>query len=105
MRRGNDTVTNLMQAGQSFALVLPAWTANILSMIGFDNQDESRRLLWLERAALAGGAAGIAVLTALRLASGSGLSYPASLFWLLACATLAAGCGLVYWRVTARQPH
>lgn len=74
-------------------------------MIGLDNQDGSRLLTWLERVSFAAGGLGLCALAGLRIASGEGLAYPHSMLWVLASGALAAGCALLYWRVTTRMPQ
>jgi len=105
VRRANDTVTKLMQAGRPFTLVMRSGADNIPSMIGADNQARTKALHWLERGFFALGGLGILMLGAMRIASGSGLAFPQSMLWVGACTALAAGCALLYWRLTTRMPH
>jgi len=105
VRRANDTVTKLMQAGRPFTLVMRPGTDNIPSMIGADNQVQTTALQWLERGCFALGGLGILTLGTMRITSGAGLAFPQSMLWVGACTALAAGCALLYWRLTTRMPQ
>lgn len=54
---------------------------------------------------LGAGTLGLAALWAHRTLTGTTLGYPQSISWLVACAALAVGCALLYWRATTRTPQ